>query len=72
LRVLAVGGLYDLATPWLATRHALSHGGLPMDRVAMVALPAGHSAFERDADRARGTAIVRDFLAGKKLLVSER
>lgn len=68
VRLLAIGGLYDIATPWLGTRYALSHGDLPADRVTMAALPAGHSPFDADAERVRGAAIVRAFIAGKESL----
>ncbi len=67
-RLLAIGGLYDIATPWLGTRYALSHGDLPADRVMMAVLPAGHSPFDTDAERVRGAAIVRAFIAGKESL----
>ncbi|MEH3158360.1 MAG: hypothetical protein PGN08_06025 [Sphingomonas taxi] len=66
VRLLAVGGYYDLATPWLATRHALSRGDLPQDRVTLLALPSGHSPFEGDAERVVGARAVRTFLAGTK------
>lgn len=66
VRLLAVGGYYDLATPWLATRHALSRGDLPQDRVTLLALPSGHSPFESDAERVVGARAVRAFLAGTK------
>lgn len=68
VRLLAIGGLFDLATPWLATRHALGHGGLPMARVTLLPLPAGHSPFDADGERARGSAAVRAFLLGKNVL----
>lgn len=45
-RLLVVGGYYDLATPILGVRHAMTHAGLPMDRVEMLALPGSHSPFD--------------------------
>ena len=47
--LLVFGGYRDLATPLLATRYALTHGGLPQDRVDLVMLPSGHSPFEEAA-----------------------
>jgi carboxypeptidase C (cathepsin A) len=40
------GGYRDLATPLLATRYALTHAGLPQDRVSLSMLPSGHSPFD--------------------------
>lgn len=45
-RLFVVGGYYDLATPLLGVRHAMTHAGLPMDRVEMLALPGSHSPFD--------------------------
>ncbi|MBB4155568.1 carboxypeptidase C (cathepsin A) [Sphingomonas jinjuensis] len=66
VRLLAIGGYYDLATPWLATRHALTRGDLPMDRVTLLPLASGHSPFEDEAERARGAASIRAFIAAAK------
>ena len=41
--VLAFGGYHDVATPLAATEYALSHAGLPSDRVELIALDGGHS-----------------------------
>lgn len=62
VRLLAIGGFYDLATPLLAWRYDLTHGGVPMDRVAIAAFPAGHSPFEGDANRSSVSDKVRQFL----------
>lgn len=68
VRVLLVSGYYDLATPVLGQRYAVTHGGLPMDRVDMIALPASHSPFDDDESRARLSdrvkGFVRDALSG--------
>jgi carboxypeptidase C (cathepsin A)/predicted metalloprotease with PDZ domain len=62
MRLLLVGGYYDMAVPLLAPRYALTHAGVPLDRVSMQALVAPHSAFEADSNLATGTAFVHDFL----------
>jgi len=48
-QLLVFGGYRDLATPLLATRYALTHGGLPQARVDLAMLPSGHSPFDEDA-----------------------
>ena len=60
MKVLLVGGYYDLAVPLLAPRYALTHAGIPMDRVDMRALVAPHSAFQDDL--AKGSALVHSFV----------
>ena len=51
-RLLVFGGYRDLATPLLATRYALTHAGLPQERVELKILASGHSPFDEDALRA--------------------
>lgn len=51
-RLLVFGGYRDLATPLLATRYALTHGGLPQARVELAMLPSGHSPFDEEALKA--------------------
>jgi hypothetical protein len=62
LRVLLVGGYYDMAVPLMGPRYALTHAGVPMQRVAMHAFVAPHSAFQGDANLAVGAGLVRDFV----------
>lgn len=62
LRVLYVGGYYDMATPVGAATYALEHAGLPMERVRMEVLPGAHSPYDDDANLARFTAALRDFV----------
>jgi carboxypeptidase C (cathepsin A) len=62
LRVLLVGGYYDMAVPLMGPRYALTHGGVPMERVDMHAFVAPHSAFQGDANLAVGSDVVRDFV----------
>jgi len=61
-RVLLLGGYFDLATPVLAPRHALTHANVPLERVSMLAFAAGHSPFEGDENRARVSEAVSEFL----------
>jgi len=62
LRLLLVGGYYDLAVPLLAPRYALDHAWLPMDRVEMIALETGHSAFEGEQGRLEMKSLMRTFI----------
>ena len=62
MRVLLVGGYYDMAVPLMGPRYALTHGGVPMERVDMHAFVAPHSAFQGDANLAAGSGVVRDFM----------
>jgi carboxypeptidase C (cathepsin A) len=65
LRLLVVGGYYDLAVPLLAPRYAIVHAGVPPERVSFVALAAGHSVFGDDRLQQDGAALVRRFLRGE-------
>lgn len=60
--LLLLGGYYDLATPVLGPWYAITHSGIPLERVNRVTLPAGHSPFEGDANRQHVSEIVRRFL----------
>lgn len=64
MRVLLVGGYYDMAVPLLGPRYALTHAGVPMERVTMHAFVAPHSAFQGEANLATGADVVRDFVRG--------
>jgi carboxypeptidase C (cathepsin A) len=49
LKVLAIQGLYDLATPYMSVKYTLDHMPLPPDYAANVELlvvPAGHMAYD--------------------------
>lgn len=63
--LLLLGGYYDLATPVLGPWYALTHGGVPLERVQRALLPAGHSPFEGEANRRQVAEIVRRFLQGE-------
>jgi len=63
--LLLLGGYYDLATPVLGPWYAITHGGIPLERVRRALLPAGHSPFEGDANRQQVAETVRAFLRGE-------
>jgi len=63
--LLMVGGYYDLATPLLAGRHAITHAGAPLDRVRFRAYAAGHSILDE-------TAVLEDFVADLRQMISAR
>jgi carboxypeptidase C (cathepsin A) len=62
LRVLLIGGYYDLAVPLLASQYALDHGGVPPERVTLSIQDGGHSMYETDASRATFALALRDFI----------
>jgi hypothetical protein len=62
MRVLLVGGYYDMAVPVLGPRYAMTHAGVPLERLTMQAFVAPHSAFQGDANLANGSAVVHEFL----------
>jgi carboxypeptidase C (cathepsin A) len=62
-RLLLLGGYYDLATPLLGPRYALTHAGLPPDRVTMHAFEGGHSPFEAEPQLKEMSALVHKFVA---------
>ena len=64
-RLLLLSGYYDLATPVLYQRYALTHNGLPLDRTRMVTFAAGHTVYEDDNARLQVSKELHDFVAGK-------
>ncbi len=65
LRVLAVNGLYDLATPFMGTEYTLGHLGLDPSLVSHVGFayyPAGHMVYNDPASRTRLAADLRRFI----------
>ena len=64
-RLLLLGGYYDLATPLLAPRYALTHAGLPAERVTIKAFAAGHSPFEGEANLAKFSEAVHAFVRAR-------
>lgn len=61
-RLLLLSGYYDLATPVLYQRYALTHSGVPLERTRMVAFAAGHTVYEGDA-RQQVSKELHDFVA---------
>lgn len=66
LRMLVLGGYYDLAVPLLETRYALTHSDVPLDRTTIIAMPAGHSVFEGDGNLAQASKLMHDFLLDRR------
>ena len=67
LHVLVVSGLYDLATPFLATRYTLSHLGLNAslaDHLTAVEYPAGHMVYLQEESLRKLKADASRFLQG--------
>jgi carboxypeptidase C (cathepsin A) len=60
-RLLLMGAYYDLATPWLGQQYALTHSGLPQERIAMQAFAAGHAVYD-DKTRASAAQLLRRFI----------
>ena len=48
VRLIVFAGYRDLATTVLSNQYALTHNGLPQDRVEFVALPGGHSPYDEE------------------------
>ncbi len=61
--LLLISGYYDLATPVLYQRYALTHAGVPLDRTRMVALASGHAVYDDDNSRKLISAELHDFIA---------
>jgi carboxypeptidase C (cathepsin A) len=62
-RLLLLSGYYDLATPVLAQRYALTHAGIPLERTRLRAFAAGHAPYGDDASRAAVSAELHRFIA---------
>lgn len=63
-RLLLLSGYYDLATPVLAQRYALTHAGIPMERTRLRAFASGHAPYGEDASRAAVSAELHAFISG--------
>jgi carboxypeptidase C (cathepsin A) len=61
-RLLLLSGYYDLATPVLYQRYALTHAGVPLDRTRTVAVAAGHTVYEDDDARREVSKELHDFI----------
>jgi len=62
LQVLAVAGMYDMSTPALATRHALSRQGVPPGRVSILDVEGGHTPYETPGNRACVARAIRSLI----------
>jgi carboxypeptidase C (cathepsin A) len=62
-RLLLISGYYDLATPVLYQRYALTHAGVPLDRTRMVALASGHAVYDDDDSRTLVAGELHEFIA---------
>ncbi|HLQ23168.1 MAG TPA: hypothetical protein VK132_08170, partial [Gemmatimonadales bacterium] len=65
LRVLVLNGVYDLATPFLATEYVIAHLGLALalrSHVVMKYYDAGHMMYLNEAALARMKADVAAFI----------
>lgn len=60
-RLLLLSAYYDLATPVQAQQYALTHIGLPQERVQMISYASGHALYD-DATRPTTAATLRKFL----------
>ena len=63
-RLLLLSGYYDLATPVLYQRYALTHAGVPLDRTRMIAFAAGHTVYDDDT-RQQVSKALHDFIEGQ-------
>lgn len=63
LRVLAAAGIFDMSTPALATRHAMTRAAMPADRVEVVELLGGHTIYDATENRIALGKKLRSFLA---------
>jgi carboxypeptidase C (cathepsin A) len=62
VRMFVAQGYYDLATPVLAMRYALSHSNVPGDRTTIRAYAGGHTIYEDGAARHALAEDLRAFL----------
>jgi carboxypeptidase C (cathepsin A) len=60
-RLLVIGAYYDLATTLLSQQYAITHTGLPKDRVRFESYAGGHTLYEDN--RADTAAVLRKFIA---------
>jgi hypothetical protein len=63
-RLLLISGYYDLASPVLSQRYALTHAGVPLDRTRMVAFAAGHTVYEDNDARVEVSKELHNFVRG--------
>ncbi len=61
--LLVFGGYRDLAVTALQTQYALTHAGLPQERVEYVVMASGHSPFDEEELREPFAGHIRAFIA---------
>lgn len=61
MKLLTVGGYYDITTPLAAGQFALDHAGIGPDRRTSRSYAAGHSIFEDDAEMAKFASDLREW-----------
>jgi carboxypeptidase C (cathepsin A) len=66
LKMMVVGGYYDLATPVWEARYTLEHASLPLERVSFNTYATGHSVYNPDDDLKSRADQIRAFIAPKK------
>lgn len=66
LKIFVGQGYYDFATPFYAAEYSLTRPGFPEGRVIFQYYDAGHMMYVRDADLAKLSTDVRDFIHMQK------
>ncbi|WP_321792734.1 S10 family serine carboxypeptidase-like protein [Burkholderia pyrrocinia] len=64
LRVLAAAGIFDMSTPALATRHAMTRAEMPAERVEVIELPGGHTIYDTKDNRTALGERLRSLITG--------
>jgi carboxypeptidase C (cathepsin A) len=62
LKILVVGGYFDLATPAAATVYAIDHANLPEGRVTEIFYESGHSIYQNASSHAKLSTDMRAFI----------
>jgi len=64
LKVLYLGGYFDMATTVSAAQYSLEHAGVPMERVQTELFASGHSPYDAEPDLGRFSRLIRAFVGG--------
>jgi carboxypeptidase C (cathepsin A) len=65
LRLYSAAGYFDLGVPVAGARYALSHGGIPRERVTFRYYETGHTLFDTDQNLQRVSSDVCAFVRGE-------
>jgi carboxypeptidase C (cathepsin A) len=65
LRLFVAGGVYDLATPLAAAGYLLQQSRISTGRSTFMEFPTGHSIFEDEAQLAKLSTAVKEFISGQ-------